>query len=75
MSVKVKKVGNTKVFTIPEEIKPTDGEYDVFQGRSGSIVFTPKKPNVFKDKDFINTHDFTQYEEFAGKLKGEEEID
>lgn len=75
MSVKVKKIENNRVFIIPEEIKPTDGEYDVFQGRSGSIVFSPKKTNPFKDKDFINNHDFTQCEEFVIKSKGEEEID
>lgn len=75
MSVKARKVGNSKVFTIPQGIKPTDGEYDVFQGRHGSIVFAPKNNNIFKDKKFIKTHDLTQHEEFTDKSKGEEEID
>ncbi|GEO58728.1 type II toxin-antitoxin system PemI/MazE family antitoxin [Companilactobacillus bobalius] len=75
MSVKARKVGNSKVFTIPQNIKPTDGEYEVFQGRHGSIVFSPKKTNIFKDKKFLKEHNLKQKEEFNDESIGEEEID
>lgn len=32
----------------------------------------PKQQNPFHDKSFVNTHDFTQEEEFGGTLVGEE---
>lgn len=74
MSVKARKVGNSNVFTIPNGINPK-GEYDVFVGKHGSIVYSPKRKNIFKDKKFIQKHNLKQKEENNGSSKGEEEID
>ena len=74
MSVKARKVGNSNVFTIPQNITP-EGEYDVFVGRHGSIVYSPKRSNIFEDKNLIKKHDLKQKEEYSDTLKGEEEID
>lgn len=74
MSVKARRVGNSNVFTIPQNIKP-EGEYDVFVGRHGSIIYSPKRKNIFEDKEFIRKHDLKQKEEYTDTLKGEENID
>jgi len=47
MSVKARRVGNSNVFTIPQNIKP-EGEYDVFAERQGSIIYYPKRKNIFE---------------------------
>jgi len=73
--IKVRKVGNSNVFTIPKYIHPTDDNYQVFQGRHGDIIYTPKRKNIFKDKEFIKKHDWKQNEEWSDKLVGEEKID
>ncbi|EHO53079.1 hypothetical protein [Lentilactobacillus kisonensis] len=72
MSVKLRKVGNSNTLTVPNNIKPIAHEFDVFQGRDGMIVFVPKHKNPFHDESFIQSHDFTQSEEFGGKLIGNE---
>ncbi|AKP64386.1 type II toxin-antitoxin system PemI/MazE family antitoxin [Levilactobacillus koreensis] len=71
MAVKARKVGNSTVLTVPAEIKVAD-EYDVYQGRDGQIVYTPKERNPFLNPEFIATHDLTQKEEFGGHLVGNE---
>lgn len=73
--VKVRKVGNSKVFTIPKYINTSDDTYTVFQGRHGDIIYRPKKPNIFKNPNFAKTHDLRQTEEWSDTQKGEEEID
>ncbi|WP_125567497.1 type II toxin-antitoxin system PemI/MazE family antitoxin [Companilactobacillus insicii] len=75
MSVKIRKVGNSNTLTVPNNIKPMAKEYDVFQGRDGVIVFSPKKKNPFHDEEFIKNHDWTQDEEFGGPLIGKEKLD
>lgn len=75
MTIKPRKVGNSSVFTIPKNIQITDDKYDVFQDRHGDIIYSPKKNNIFKDKEFIETHDWRQKEEWSDKLRGEENID
>jgi len=47
MSVKARRVGNSNVFTIPQNIKP-EGEYDVYAERQGSIIYYPKRKNIFE---------------------------
>lgn len=74
MSVKIRKVGNSNTLTVPNNIKPIAKEYDVFQGRDGVIVFSPKRKNPFNDEEFIQTHDLSQKEEFGGPLIGKENI-
>ncbi|WP_125591147.1 AbrB/MazE/SpoVT family DNA-binding domain-containing protein [Companilactobacillus jidongensis] len=75
MSVKIRKVGNSNTLTVPNSIKPMAKEYDVFQGRDGVIVFSPKRNNPFHNEDFIKTHDLTQKEEFGGPSVGKEILD
>ncbi|WP_334331914.1 MULTISPECIES: AbrB/MazE/SpoVT family DNA-binding domain-containing protein [unclassified Companilactobacillus] len=72
--VKVRKIGDSKVFTIPKSIHITSDEYIVFQGRHGDIVYVPKRKNVFDDEEFIRTHDWSQKEEWSDTLKGTEEL-
>lgn len=73
--IKVKKVGNSKFFTIPSYITPSESTYTVFQGRHGDIIYKPKHKNIFKDKEFIEKHNFKQTEDLTDHLRGEEEID
>ncbi|TGD21628.1 antitoxin of toxin-antitoxin stability system [Companilactobacillus suantsaicola] len=68
--VKVRRIGNSKVFTIPKSIHITTDDYVVFQGRHGDIVYAPKRKNVFDDEGFIKAHDWSQREEFSDTLKG-----
>lgn len=72
MTVKLRKVGNSNTLTVPNSIKPMAKEFDVFQGRDGTIVYTPKQENPFHNQKFIDAHDFTQKEEFGGSLIGKE---
>lgn len=71
MSVKLRKVGHSITLTVPNNIKPMATEYDVYQGRDGQIVYTPKQKNIFLDDDFAATHDFTQKEAIGGLVKNE----
>ncbi|AKP64094.1 hypothetical protein [Levilactobacillus koreensis] len=55
-SVKLRKVGDSTVLTVPKTIKPRFSNYEAFSGRDGAIVFLPKEPNPFTDENFIRTH-------------------
>jgi len=55
-TVKLKKIGNTTVLTIPKTIKPRFDSYEVFSGRDGAIVFLPEKTNPFTNEKFITSH-------------------
>ncbi len=55
-SVKLRKVGTSNVLTVPSSIKPRETEFDVFYGRNGAIVYTPKTKNPFTDENFLKTH-------------------
>lgn len=49
MTVKIRKIGNLEVLPIPEDIRVTSKEYDVYAGRDGSIIFLPTEHNPFND--------------------------
>lgn len=55
MTVKLRKVGNSKTLTVPKEIKTVSNEYEV-KNNGNTIVFTPikKKRNIFADPDWKN---------------------
>jgi len=49
MSVKLRKVGTSHVLTVLNNFKVAENaEFDVFQGRDGSIIYTPKRNNPFE---------------------------
>ncbi|USQ69035.1 hypothetical protein M5C72_02025 [Companilactobacillus allii] len=50
MSVKLCKVDNSNVLTLPDNIKPMAKEYDVVQDRDGVILFSPKRENILKNE-------------------------
>ena len=50
MTVKLRKVGTSKVLTLPNSIKTKYTKFDVFKGRFGNIIYSPVKPNPFKDE-------------------------
>lgn len=70
--VKMRKVGGSTVLTVPKGIAVTEQEYDVYQGRGGQIIYSPKRANPFLDPNFVKTHDFTQTEVIGGQLSGHE---
>jgi len=73
--MKARKQGNSLVLSIPTKLGVQEGtEYMVMKEDDGSLVFTPKGPNIFKA-------DVAKYEnlrpdkdELKGKLTGREEI-
>lgn len=65
MTVKLRKVGNSRVLTVPQSIHVSGKEFDVFSGRNGSIVFMPKEDNPFKNPDTLK-----KYGEFDGDMTG-----
>ncbi|MDN6665169.1 MAG: hypothetical protein L0L78_08050 [Tetragenococcus koreensis] len=59
MSVKLRKVGSSHVLTVPNKFEVTENtEFDVFQGRDGSIIYTPKRNNPFEGNWY--NHDLQQ---------------
>ncbi|MCI1890925.1 type II toxin-antitoxin system PemI/MazE family antitoxin [Schleiferilactobacillus perolens] len=55
--MKVRKVGNSHVLTVPSSIPfLPNADYGVFAGEQGAIVFYPKSKNPFKDREFLQTH-------------------
>lgn len=66
MSVKIRKVGNSLVLTVPKNIKVSlNKEYDVFTGRQGAITFLPVESNSFHTQDTIK-----KYRKFNGDATG-----
>lgn len=55
MIVKLRKIGNSNVLTVPEGIKVVSNEYTV-KNDGDNIVFTPviKKQNIFATDDWKN---------------------
>ncbi|MCZ3601835.1 hypothetical protein L2822_11860, partial [Lactobacillus crispatus] len=56
MTVKLRKVGNSKTLTVPKDIIITSKEYTV-KNEGMNIVFTPvvkKKKNIFATKEWQN---------------------
>ncbi|MCI1290163.1 MAG: antitoxin of toxin-antitoxin stability system [Lactobacillus sp.] len=54
--VKIRKVGNSKVFTVPKAFKTTSAEYEAFLGRDGAITFLPARTNPFDSKDAVKKY-------------------
>lgn len=56
-TVKLRKVGTSNVLTVPSDITPKDTEFDVFYGRNGAIVYTPRTSNPFLDEKYVSAHE------------------
>lgn len=54
--VKKRRVGSSTVLTVPKDIDSPFEKYEVYAGRNGAIVFLPKRPNPFTDKEFIKNN-------------------
>jgi len=63
-SIKMRKAGKTTVLTVPKSIPITNQEYNVYQSRSGQIIYSPKRPNPFLESQFVETYHFPQTEAF-----------
>lgn len=75
MDVRARKMGNSKVFTILQEIDPGAGEYEVFKGRHGAIIYMPKRKSIFEDEGFLKNHSLKQEEINVDELKGNENFE
>ena len=57
MTVKVRKVGNSRVLTVPKNVKLNRHViYDVFKGEDGALIYLPHRKNPFKDPKYIKNH-------------------
>ncbi|TSO25371.1 antitoxin of toxin-antitoxin stability system [Lactobacillus sp. LL6] len=66
MAVKIRKVGNSQVLTVPKSISVASGtEYEVFAGRNGAITFLPIESNPFHSIATLK-----KYGKFNGDTKG-----
>jgi hypothetical protein len=73
--VKSRKVGNSRVLTIPKELD--DGkvaEYEVFRSEDGAYLFLPAFSNPFKDGT-ADVLDLRMTDEFAGVRLLDSEIE
>lgn len=55
MTVKLRKVGNSRTLTVPKEIKAVSNEYTV-KNDGTTIIFTPvkRRKNIFADPEWKN---------------------
>lgn len=59
MTVKIRKVGNSHVITVPKSLNCNDNTtYDVFKGLDGAIVYLPHHKNPFTDKAYTEAHKY-----------------
>lgn len=65
VKVKIRKVGPSKVLTVPKAFKTTSTEYEAFLGRDGAITFLPAAPNPFDSKYAVK-----KYGKFNGDTTG-----
>ena len=57
MTVKIRKVGNSKVLTVPKNVQPRKNiTYDVFKGRNDALIYLPHRKNPFKNSKYVNEH-------------------
>lgn len=62
MSVRIRKVGNSDVITVPKELKlDRNLEYEAFVGRHGSITYLPVEKILLKILNLLkNTVELTE---------------
>lgn len=54
--MKARKQGNTLVLSIPKRFNVTEGtEFMSMQGADGSLIYTPKAPNIYQDPKYAKT--------------------
>lgn len=58
LNAKTRKVGNSIMISIPQELSPKpDKEYVVEETKNGAIIMTPKIKNPFKSSQKFETAD------------------
>jgi ATP sulfurylase len=72
-NIKVRKLGESKFFPIPESITLQADSYNVYQNEEGIIIYVPKKNNPFKNLEVIEKYQGSnQKEEIGNSLIGKE---
>lgn len=72
MSVRIRKVGNSDVITVPKELKlDRNVEYEAFVGRHGSITYLPVEKNPFEDTESIKKYGRADGSKMAGFVDAE----
>lgn len=72
-NIKVRKLGESNFFSIPESIKLQADSYRVYQNEEGMIIYVPKKNNPFKNSKIIEKYQGSnQKEEIGNSLIGKE---
>ncbi|GHP13404.1 hypothetical protein YK48G_08290 [Lentilactobacillus fungorum] len=55
--MKARKQGNTLVLSIPKQFKVAEGtEFMSMQAADGSLIYTPKAPNIYQDPKYAETN-------------------
>lgn len=66
MIIKIRKVGNSRVLTVPKNIKTnSNNEYEVYAGRNGAITYLPVEKNPFHSLETLK-----KYGRFNGDSTG-----
>lgn len=55
--MKARKQGNDLVLSIPKHFKVAEGtEFMSMHGADGSLIYTPKAPNIYQDPKYAKTN-------------------
>jgi len=70
-----RKQGDTLVLSIPAKLNVEEGtEYMAMKGMDGSLIFTPKGPNIFTSKQIEKNSFRSEWDDFSESRVGREEI-
>lgn len=73
--MKARKQGDSLVLSIPAKLGVQEGtEYMVVKEADGSLIFTPKGPNIFQSATTKSKNLRPEKDELKGKLTGREKI-
>lgn len=73
--MKARKQGNALVLSIPTKLNVQEGtEYMVMKEEDGSLIFTPKGPDIFTQENASKTNLRPDEDEFDNELVGREKI-
>ncbi|MFD1125239.1 type II toxin-antitoxin system PemI/MazE family antitoxin [Lentilactobacillus raoultii] len=73
--MKARKQGNTLVLSIPKQFNVAEGtEFMSMQGSDGSLIYTPKAPNIYQDPKYSKTNLRFVSQDMNDRLTGREEV-